>query len=485
MDFLDRFSPRDRDRLASAATTVRLGPGEFLIRRGERGGDLYRVADGELQIIDTRQQPVVVLGVIQRGAAVGEMAFLDESARSADVRAADLAVCQRWDRAALHRLLDEDPALGAAFYRALAALVSERSRQVITNAVTGSLSVPTGRPRGNDAAAALGRQWATQLRDRLLEIEPAIRRDRARAHGETLAALQNFTVVFAEGLARLSDEDQVEAGHAAARELHPYVVRSRLGEVAVDRPTGHASDPQALVLVDGGLPSGDGPLGEFFDEWLLGLPTARAFRERRALAVEAVTEAIPPVEPLHLVVVGAAGGTLLRGLVPYLDRTRGELTVIDGSREELVRADQVLSPRPPDLRLRLLQEDLAAFCLGRGSTGAENQQIVVIDGLLDHLPARAAASLLRVAATWLRPGGALLATALGPSADEPVFRFLTAWPTVRRSAPALRVLVASSGYEEARVWAAGSAGQVLAARRPLPGTTSMLLADLETESVPA
>lgn len=485
MDFLDRFSPRDRDRLVAAASVVRLAGGDFLIRRGERGGDLYRVSEGELHILDTRQQPVVVLGVIKAGVLVGEMAFLDESTRSADVRAADAAVCQRWERGSLLRLLDEDPGLGAAFYRALAMLVSERSRQVITNAVTGSLSVPTGRPRGNDAAAAVGRELASHLRDRLLEVEPAIRRDRDRARIETLTALQNFTVAFGEALGRLSDEDRREAGSAAARELHPYVIRSHLGELAVDRPSGHASDPQALQHLDAAVPQGDGPLGEFFDEWLLDLPTGRAMRERRALAVEAVVESFPPVDPLRLLVLGTGGGALLAGLGPYLARMRGEITVIEGNREALVAADAALARRPRDLRVRLVQEDLALLCLGRGSTFPGDQQIVVLDGLLDHLPARIAASLLRVAGAHLVPGGTLIATGLAPSPDEPVFHHLVAWPTVRRPASSLRALVAGSGYDEIRVWEAGSAGLVVSARTPIAGAEAWLIHDLETETMPS
>lgn len=483
MDFLDRFSPRERDRLTAAATLVRLGPGDFLIRRGERGGDLFRVAEGELQVVDTRQQPLVVLSVLGRGTVVGEMAFLDESVRSADVRAADLAVCQHWERGALLRLLDDDPALAVSFYRVLARMVSERSRSVITHAVTGGFG--GGRAAGDEAAGAVGAQVAEALRDRLMEIEPASRRDRAKARADALAALQTFSVAFEEALGRLSDEEQADAGAVAARELHPYLVRSHLGELALDRPSGHVGDPQALAHLERGRVEGDGPLGEFIDEWLQGLPTARAFREREALAAEAVAEAFPAVDPLRLTVMNPGAGALLGALAPYLARARGEVTVIDGDREALARADQRLARRPPDLRVRLLQADLVALALDGDASAGAPQHVVVLDGLLDHLPDRVAAALLRWSRRALAPDGTLVATALAPGADDAVFRWLLEWPMVRRSAAAVAGLLEGAGFVEVRVWTAGSAGLVARARVPDPRMIDPLLADLETETLPS
>ena len=123
MDFLERFAERHRDRLVGVATTVRLARGEFLLRRGERGGDVFRVAEGELEVIDNRTQPIIVLDVIGRGGVVGEMSFLEDSVRNADVRTPDGAICQRWDRAALLRILDQEAAFAAEFYRVLAGML--------------------------------------------------------------------------------------------------------------------------------------------------------------------------------------------------------------------------------------------------------------------------------------------------------------------------------------------------------------------------
>ncbi|MFN7146554.1 MAG: cyclic nucleotide-binding domain-containing protein, partial [Myxococcota bacterium] len=311
MDFLDRFSPRDRDRLLAVATPQRLARGEVLLRRGERGGDLFRVAEGELEVVDTRSQPVVVLDVVGKGGVVGEMSFLHDSLRSADVRAPEGAVCLRWERAQLVRMLEQEPLLAAGFYRALAGLLVERNKATVSSAVAGGLG-GTAFPRGptNLVASADGMALAAALRARFMEVEPHIRRDRESAEREIAAALRNFVAALEEALARMSDVDRRVAGQVVCHELHPYTMRSHLGELALDRESGALGAAALMAHLLANRPGGDGPLGEMLDAWLLGLPTSRGFRERRALALQTILDAIPSDPPLRVLVVAAGGGVV-------------------------------------------------------------------------------------------------------------------------------------------------------------------------------
>lgn len=467
MDFLDRFGDRDRERLLAVATTVRLARGEFLIRRGEKGGDVYRVAEGELEVIDTRSQPAVVLDVMGRGAVVGEMAFLDETRRSADVRAADGATCQRWERAVLVRLLEQDPHLAASFYRVIAEMVVDRARNIVTNAVSGGITgTGHGRTPVIDGPATEGKALADTLRARLLEVEPQIRRDRAQARRELLTAFHNLTTGMEETFGRMSDQDARAAGTTLARELHPYVMRSHLGELSLDRPSGHCGDAHCLAHLMVGHAAGDGPLGEILDEWLLTLPTARSFRERRAQAAQLVVEALPAEPPLRLMLVNAGSGALVAEIVGYLAGMAGEFVVVDGTRENLAFVDAGLPARPRGLKLRLVQDDLAGLCLGHSRMKFPPQDILVLDGLLEYLPERVAASALAWARHALRPGGHLVLTALAPATDDPVFRWLLSWPLVRRGKAAMSGLMATAGFENVRIYEAGSAGLAVAGQAP-------------------
>ncbi|MES2641676.1 MAG: cyclic nucleotide-binding domain-containing protein [Myxococcota bacterium] len=466
MDFLDRFSERHRDRLSGVATTVRLARGELLLRRGERGGDLFRVAEGELEVIDTRTQPVIVLDVIGRGGVVGEMSFLEDSVRSADVRAPEAAICQRWERAALVRLLEQEAQLASEFYRVLAGMLVERNRAVMSSAVAGAIG-GSGIPRGptNEVAAADGKALADALRARLMELEPLIRRDRLTADRELGAAFRNFGAALGEALARMSDEDGRIAGDVVTAELHPYVMRSHVGELALDRgEVGTVGVPGAMAHLLANKPEGDGPLGEMLDAWLLALPTSRGFRERRALSLQTILEALPANPPLRVLVVNTTGGIVPSLLAQLGGRMPSEITCVDGNRAALAAVEAASAHRARDLRLRLVQDDLVGVCLGRSSIRHTPQHIVVLDGLLEYLPERLAAALFRWARGLLAPGGTLVVNGLLPSTDDPVFRHVLSWPLVRLRPNALIRLLDGTGFAESKVYEVATAGLVGVAR---------------------
>lgn len=460
MDFLQRFTEPERERLLSVAQTVQLARGQRLLRRGEPGGDLYRVVEGELEVVDTRTQPVIVLQVLRAGALVGEMAFLDESPRSADVRAADGAVCQRWERRALHALLQSDPTLGARFYEIVARMLSDRVRDLTV------LAAPGARldfERGSDHAAAAGRALGDSLRARFMDAEPMIRRDPVRARAEVHAALDALRVDIAEAQARMSAPDADELGQAVARELHPYLMRSQLGELAIARANGRTGDAATLAHLLNGVALGDGPLGEFIDDYLLALPTARALRARREAALDAVRAAIPADGPCRVLVLNADACSILTDLSELLPPNGVDLTCVDGSAEALAAVDRRLPGQ--QLRLKLVCEDTAAVCLGQAQSRFPPQDLVVVDGVFEYLPRRLAMALLGWVGDQLAPTGSLVATGVADSDDEAVFRHLLGWPMVRRSAAGMNRLLHGAGYVDATVWTP-SGGLVCAARYP-------------------
>jgi extracellular factor (EF) 3-hydroxypalmitic acid methyl ester biosynthesis protein len=452
MDFLDRFSPGDRERLVAAARTVRLMPGEFLLRRGERGGDVFRVAEGELEVIDTRSQPAVILDVIGRGAVVGEMAFLDESPRSADVRAHEGATCQRWDRPVLLRVLAEDPALAANFYRVVAELVSERARTVQTNVMTGAMAAAHGpRGEGSEASRAIGEALAEGLRRHLITLEPALRRDREVAAAELRVHLAAFEGAVNEAIARLDDREAAAAGAAMARALEPFVMRAHLGEVALERTEGRREDGPRLAHVLAAAPEGDGPLGEVLDAWLLDLPTMRGLQRRRVRAAEMIASNVAAREVCRAVVVNAGGGGAALDVHAALADRAAEIVLVDDDREQLAALDARLTSDAGRVVLRLAQDDLASLALGRSRLRFPGRDLIVIDGLLEYLPERAASALLRWAAQQLVPGGAVVCTSLVPSSDAFLVRHLLGWPAIRRGRASLASLVEAAGFGNVEV----------------------------------
>lgn len=438
MDFMGRLDPVERQRLLQAAESVVLARGEALIRRGERGGDVYRLESGTLEVLDTRRNPPVVLDTVEPGTLVGEVAFLDRSTRTADVRAAEPCVCLRWSQATLEGLLDADPALGRSVYRALADLVVGRSRHSQSLVEVGALGAPAGAGRVDDDVARI----VGPARAVLMIAEPALRVDADRARLQVHQAMDQVRLELHMAFTRRSSAERRALGQAVARELHPYLIRSHLGELAMDRPSGQSEDPLAMAHLHRGRPEGDGGLGEIIDEYLLQTPTGRSLRERDLRVAALAREDLPP--QARVLLLNAGRGGMPAALADALREGRGPLTLVEGDEDGLLRAQDGLRTFPAEL-LRAVQVDLPALVLGGWGPAWGAQDRILIAGLVDYLPDRALSAFLRMLSGWLRPGGRILLSALAPCDDDPVFRYLLRWPLVRRRPAALLGLAERAG----------------------------------------
>jgi NTE family protein len=104
--------------LASRARTLRIDAGEWLFRRDDDGDALYVVRAGRLQVVDEPDDAVI--RELGRGDALGELALLTGSPRSASVRAARASDVLVIDRASFEDLLSSSPTLSRALTRVLA-----------------------------------------------------------------------------------------------------------------------------------------------------------------------------------------------------------------------------------------------------------------------------------------------------------------------------------------------------------------------------
>ncbi|MEO8191684.1 MAG: patatin-like phospholipase family protein [Acidobacteriota bacterium] len=107
------FEGLDHDDLASLSLTIErrvLTGGSVLFRQGQRGGSLYIVAHGRLQItVSQSDGSERIVAEIARGESVGEMALLSGDPRSATVRAIRDSLVLRITRADFDKLTEKRP----------------------------------------------------------------------------------------------------------------------------------------------------------------------------------------------------------------------------------------------------------------------------------------------------------------------------------------------------------------------------------------
>ncbi len=105
------------EQLAAKSRTRRLAAGKWLFRERDPGDEMYVVRAGRLEVVDEGADAMI--REYRRGDALGELALLTDSPRSASVRAARAAEVIAVDQADFTELLHSSPALSLALNRSL------------------------------------------------------------------------------------------------------------------------------------------------------------------------------------------------------------------------------------------------------------------------------------------------------------------------------------------------------------------------------
>ena len=129
------LSPAQLATLAPLTRCVRFGPGETVMREGERGDCLYQVVEGEVEVRKGEES----VATLSRGAVFGEMTLLTDSPRNATVLSSGEAVLLEVERLDLKPLLAANPEL----LEELAELMDRRRRELEELSESGG-EEPTG-----------------------------------------------------------------------------------------------------------------------------------------------------------------------------------------------------------------------------------------------------------------------------------------------------------------------------------------------------
>lgn len=443
---MEAFTDTQRTLFEGSAAPLALKRGEYLIRRGEAGGDLFLLKDGVLEVVDTRATPEVILAVLQPGSVVGELSFLDGSPRSVDVRAGREAQVLRWTNRDLRNLLDREPVLAASFYKTVAELASTRMRRLTDTAMTGGLAPRIETGQALEDARAL----SSRVKAELMRIDSALR-ERPDDTGLSAALndeLDSFQLRLSRLFAAWPDPAQQDSiAKEIRQELHPYLIRSTLADRSIRRVQGVVASPEILAHALVGREAGEGRFGVLMDRWMLDRPTFAALRSLSTDMVEPILMQLPIHRNRRVLILNAATGSFVARLTMMLDVAPTEVIVVDSSRHALTYLDTDVAPVEAGCTIRTRQENLAEFAVGRRRNEYDKNDVIVIHGLLEYLPDRLAVSLLRECSSLLRGEGRIVSGSLSESADQAFLDRMLRWPTLRRSTEDLARLHEAAGLD--------------------------------------
>ncbi|HET7009220.1 MAG TPA: ATP-binding protein [Anaerolineales bacterium] len=156
----------DLDMLEARSQTISLAPGEVLMQEGTPGGSLYVILEGEFEIVKRSGAQDVLLAVRGPGEVIGEMSLLDQTPRTATVRALAASKLMEIHHEAFQHLLQGSPGAAVSILRTITSRLRNTEamlRQKEKMAALGTLSAGLAHELNNPAAALT--RSAGQLKD--------------------------------------------------------------------------------------------------------------------------------------------------------------------------------------------------------------------------------------------------------------------------------------------------------------------------------
>ena len=450
MQFITHLSAADRDRLIAESRVILLEAGEHLIRRGTDGGDIYLVVEGRLEVVDSRQKPELIMDVLGEGRVVGEMAFIDQAPRVADVRALEPAKVRHWLRDDLLRILNGDEPLASRFFRALSASTVSRLRATDHLALGLSPAHASGEGVGiNAAVAEAARSFAQEPRKRWSAAEDGLKAGTANVgvDAEVTAGLNALVEDLNGWLSGMNSVTRAqEAGGLLRGEVRHMLRRARSGSLGVGGRRDQTARMSFIAHLLRGRPQGTDDFGERLDKAILSLPTPVALRTRLVGAVEAAVSFLPADRGAEIILLEPACGALLARLMPRAVGQGAQIHCLDGDSETLAFADAGHQARPTNIRLNMVHQDVVSLSDADGLE-LPAADVVILNGLLDYLPARVTTGLLSWCREQLGADGGVVVTGLAPTQDARFMEHVLDWPTMRRTSGELQEFLRATGFE--------------------------------------
>ena len=103
LDLFQGLNPKEVAHIFDKGLTMRLRMGEVVLRKGTRGGLMYVIIDGRVEVRDNDQ----VLATLETGAMFGEMGLVSREPRSATVVAVEPTIVFALGEDALQMLLNQ------------------------------------------------------------------------------------------------------------------------------------------------------------------------------------------------------------------------------------------------------------------------------------------------------------------------------------------------------------------------------------------
>jgi len=240
------------------------------------------------------------------------------------------------------------------------------------------------------------------------------------------------------------------------KEMYPYFMRSYYAERSYHKPKGYAGDFLMIEHLYGNTPKGAGRIGEVIDAFCLARPPSRAVRGRRALLADQLARLSAPLAEQggRISIMNLACGAN-RELFDFLSECPYthliEALCIDIDSEALQYTNKNVNTFSHSASIRLMQENVIKWALGRSRQEMGAQDIIYSAGLCDYLDDRIFKRLITRCYEQLKPGGTLILGNFDYHNDAVFMDRILRWELIYRNESQLKELFSDTPFSNVTV----------------------------------
>ncbi len=432
----------------------------------------YYVQQGTIEVSHTAEKTKITVALLGSGDFFGEIGFFDGGSRVRDIRATKDAEIYRFDISVIENMFYEEPNLYGRLVTSLTKLICKKFRRVLEEnepLIGYAASLVSKRREFNESRPIPGRllnspEWyqisskveamKAQLFNLSFQLQKKVAQDEPDQQivGDCYAVLDTINENLAKYKTLMTTQDDRDYmwGYIF-KEIFPYIMRSRFVERAYYKPKGYAGDFLMMEHIYKDKAEGDGKLGKIVDAWCLQRPGAKAIRGRRRLLSSQLATLCESFrhKASRIKIMNLACGPN-RELFDFLANCTYtdaiEALCIDIDSEALQYTNQHVNVFHHKASIRLMNENIVKWALGRVSHEISNQHIIYSAGLCDYLDRRLFQAMIKRCHEHLEPGGKLLLGNFAPYPDQIFMDEMLHWELLYRTGDDLTDIFADTPF---------------------------------------
>ncbi len=446
--------------------------GDNVVSKGADAHCLYFVSRGAVEVSYTFEGTSITVAIIGKGKFFGEIGFFDGITRIRNVKATENTQIKLFEPHAMKRLQVEDPILYGDFLSFLARSICEKFRRVLEERepLTGYAAfLSAGRQHFEEArllpddflntdAWRIANKIAEEFKARLFDLSYKLQKLEGDELPEELVK-EGYRINdgFHDRLLGIEtyikkEEDERFVWGYVFKEFFPYLMRSRFAERVYYKPKGYAGDFMMMEMIYRNEPDGDGKLGKIMDGWFLKSSAADAVRQRRRLLAELLTKIshakLEKQENISIMNLACGSNRELFDFLSGFEKSQAiEALCIDIDPDALAYTNRHVNVFNHQATVRLMNENIVKWALGRARHDFGQQDIIYSSGLTDYLERRLFVKLIERCHGQLRDGGVLIVGNFSPTNPNRQFMdHILHWKLIHRDEQELRDIFSETAF---------------------------------------